>query len=186
MDSNRGYDEEKVLTAVNFRQENQLWNEPVDHNLMELFPGEHECVSEEGLARLDRNPEFELTHHRLRSRIHSRRYINQAHRDYAARFDVNGAEPADRVSRFGNVLYQPTREDLQWTDRKNYDQTPIYVHDLLLPLRHQRQLAADRGQVQDDEPLGPNHELPPPEEEEPDDSLQPVPEGQEYNEERLS
>ncbi|KAJ3522923.1 hypothetical protein NM208_g12659 [Fusarium decemcellulare] len=155
----RGYDEEKALTAVNFRQDNQLWNEPVGPNLMELFP-RHEPVSAEGLARLDRNPEFEATHNHLRPRIHSRRYINQAHRDYATRFDVNVA---------GN----------------NYNQTPMYIHDLLLPLRHQRQLAVDRGEEQDDEPLAPNHELPPEEDEEPDDSLQPVPEGQEYNEERL-
>ncbi|KAF4467161.1 hypothetical protein FALBO_5944 [Fusarium albosuccineum] len=49
--------------------------------------------------------------------------------------------------------------------------------------RHQ--LAVDRGEEQDDEPLGPNRELPPEEDEEPDDSFLPVPEDQDYTEERL-
>ncbi|KAJ3528738.1 hypothetical protein NM208_g10071 [Fusarium decemcellulare] len=178
----RGYDEEEALAIIDLRQENRAWSWDFDQGLFGLFQGEGQALSREGLVRLDRVPEFELANPSLRLEIHRRRNINQANRDHAPKFDVGTGPPEDRVSRFFHAGYRPTRRDLVLTDRLNFEQTPLFIHDLLLPLRHQLQLAIDRGEVKDD--------LPPPEVARPDDeidddSFDRISDEQDYTEARL-
>lgn len=86
-------------------------------------------LTADGLAEIERQPEFEVAQPELRSRIHWRRQLIQIERDHAAGRGMGIPPPADRLSRFDNSWYTPTLEDLMLADRENFGQTPIFMAD---------------------------------------------------------